>query len=241
MLVLNANQEQIKVFNRLIQEMDVQVVWKGQFVIMGDRLILEGFIRSLIFHFDIQQTEVRLTEMLGDEGEELEISDYRGIEDLITMAVYAFEKWGTLKGVRVEQEIESLHQIFGDILRIYQIEVEFTKDRMQFLKAGMPVTYEDVVETVLAYEKEAKENLNIEAQEPVLHLSEILFEDTSSQGAARDQKAVEQRIEKYHLRIGVLDRLSELQRKTLARDIRNDKLLNDAEKQEQEISGTTSC
>ena len=40
MLVLNANQEQIKVFNRLIQEMDVQVVWKGQFVIMGDRLIL---------------------------------------------------------------------------------------------------------------------------------------------------------------------------------------------------------
>ncbi len=232
MLVLNANQEQIKVFNRLIQEMDVQVVWKGQFVIMGDRLILEGFIRSLIFHFDIQQTEVRLTEMLGDEGEELEISDYRGIEDLITMAVYAFEKWGTLKGVRVEQEIESLHQIFGDILRIYQIEVEFTKDRMQFLKAGMPVTYEDVVETVLAYEKEAKENLNIEAQEPVLHLSEILFEDTSSQGAARDQKAVEQRIEKYHLRIGVLDRLSELQRKTLARDIRNDKLLNDAEKQE---------
>lgn len=232
MLVLNANQEQIKVFNRLIQEMDVQVVWKGQFVIMGDRLILEGFIRSLIFHFDIQQTEVRLTEMLGDEGEELEISDYRGIEDLITMAVYAFEKWGTLKGVRVEQKIESLHQIFGDILRIYQIEVEFTKDRMQFLKAGMPVTYEDVVETVLAYEKEAKENLNIEAQEPVLHLSEILFEDTSSQGAARDQKAVEQRIEKYHLRIGVLDRLSELQRKTLARDIRNDKLLNDAEKQE---------
>ena len=74
MLVLNANQEQIKVFNRLIQEMDVQVVWKGQFVIMGDRLILEGFIRSLIFHFDIQQTEVRLTEMLGDEGDDIDIS-----------------------------------------------------------------------------------------------------------------------------------------------------------------------
>ncbi|MDE7312593.1 MAG: hypothetical protein K2N87_13385, partial [Eubacterium sp.] len=206
MLVLNANQEQVNAFNRLIQEMNAQVVWKGQFVIMGDRLILEGFIRSLIFHFDIQKTEVKLTELLDDEGEELEISDYRGMEDLITMAVCAFEKWGALKGVRLEQDIDSLQQAFADILRIYQIEVEFTEGHMQFLKSGLPVTYEDVAETILAYEKEAKENLNIEAQEPVLCLSAMICTDEPSGEDERDSGAVQERIEKYHARIGVLDR-----------------------------------
>ncbi len=47
----------------------------------------------------------------------------------------------------------------------------------------------------------------------------------------RNSQAAAERIEKYHARIGVLDRLSELQRKTLVRDIRNDRLLNDLEKE----------
>ena len=38
-------------------------------------------------------------------------------------------------------------------------------------------------------------------------------------------------MEKYRARIGVLDRLSDLQRKTLLRDIRNDRLLTEAEKE----------
>ena len=38
-------------------------------------------------------------------------------------------------------------------------------------------------------------------------------------------------MDKYRARIGVLDRLSDLQRKTLLRDIRNDRLLTEAEKE----------
>ena len=59
MLVLNANQEQKQMFYDLIQEIDAQVVWNGRFILMGDRLILEGVVRSLFFHFDIQQAEVK--------------------------------------------------------------------------------------------------------------------------------------------------------------------------------------
>ena len=91
MLVINANQEQKQVFNSLIEEMDAQVVWNGRFVIMGDRLILEGVVRSLFFHFDIQKTEVQLVDLSSDEEEEIEMSEHPELEELIAIAVYAFE------------------------------------------------------------------------------------------------------------------------------------------------------
>ena len=91
MLVIHANQKQEEVFNKLIQEIDAQIVWNGRFVIMGDRLVLEGFVRSLFFHFDIQKAEVRFVELPTDDEKELEISAHPELEDLITMAVYAFE------------------------------------------------------------------------------------------------------------------------------------------------------
>ena len=90
MLVINANQEQMQVFGRLIEEMGAQVVWNGRFVIMGDRLILEGLVRSLFFHFDIQKVSVELAELPDDDGEELEIQEYPGLADLMFLKFGVF-------------------------------------------------------------------------------------------------------------------------------------------------------
>jgi len=263
MLVLNANQEQKQVFNDLIREIDAQVVWNGRFIIMGDRLVLEGFVRSLFFHLDIHQAEVKLIDLQAEDEEELEVSEHPGLEDLITMVVYVLEKWGILKGIHVEQDVPQLEQLFGEILGMYQLDMVFTSENIEIHRSGLRITYEDAAEAVIAYEKTAKENPQIKMRGAQLKLPVVSRNKNSSQdhegsraalpagaedhaassagaagvkqdaalSAARDEQAVAQRIEKYHARIGVLDRLSDMQKKVLLRDIRNDKLLNESEKE----------
>ena len=249
MLVINANQEQMQVFGRLIEEMGAQVVWNGRFVIMGDRLILEGLVRSLFFHFDIQKVSVELAELPDDDGEELEIQEYPGLADLITIAVYAFDKFGVIKGIDSEKDVQQLNQVFGEILGIYHLKSDFSEENIEFYKSGMSITYEDVLDTVIAQPQARVQIPMLEMpalKEAGADRTQVLdsalsgfkaVSDTearntgAAQGADTSQAAAE-RIEKYHARIGVLDRLSELQRKTLLRDIRNDKLLTDQEKED---------
>ena len=249
MLVINANQEQMQVFGRLIEEMGAQVVWNGRFVIMGDRLILEGLVRSLFFHFDIQKVSVELAELPDDDGEELEIQEYPGLADLITIAVYAFDKFGVIKGIDSEKDVQQLNQVFGEILGIYHLKSDFSEENIEFYKSGMRITYEDVLDTVIAQPQARVQIPMLEMpalKEAGADRTQVLdsalsgfkaVSDTearntgAAQGADTSQAAAE-RIEKYHARIGVLDRLSELQRKTLLRDIRNDKLLTDQEKED---------
>lgn len=247
MLVINANQEQKQVFNSLIEEMDAQVVWNGRFVIMGDRLILEGVVRSLFFHFDIQKTEVQLVDLSSDEEEEIEMSEHPELEELIAIAVYAFEKWGALKGVSVEQDVEQLDHIFTEILGAYDMEAFFSEEKLEFYQSGIRITYEDVVEAVLSFTGVKMLNprlkLPVVGRQNIHTIQEAVWPQTASaifgSSMAHAASAIfgadsekEDRIGKYHARIGVLDRLSDLQRKSLLRDIRGDKLLSDAEKQE---------
>lgn len=246
MLVLNANQEQKQMFYDLIQEIDAQVVWNGRFILMGDRLILEGVVRSLFFHFDIQQAEVKWMDLSFEDEEELQIEDYPGLEDLIAMAVFVFQKWGVLTGITVERNVPQLEQLFGKILAPYQLDTVFTDENIEFYQSGMRITYEDVAETVIAYEETTKDQPQSAERKRMIDLSAI--KRVSSQNVAnkrkesekkadgladsRDSETAAKRIEKYHARISVLDRLSDLQKKALIRDIRLDKLLSDKEKEE---------
>ncbi len=234
MLVINATKEQKQVFNKLIEDMQARVVWNGRFIIMGDRLILEGLVQSLFFHLDIQKAEAELAD-LPENGEELEMADYPGMEDLITMAVYAFHAFGVIRGIHAEWDIAQLEEKFREILRAYQLDCAFSEEKMEFYRQGMRITYEDVLEAALALPQ-------TQIQVPVLKLPSAeapvpeqaaagVHESTQGQ-AGRNSQAAAERIEKYHARIGVLDRLSDLQRKTLLRDIRGDKLLSEEEKEE---------
>ncbi len=247
MLVLYANQKQEAVFNKLIQSMGGQVAWEGRFAIMDDWLVLEGAIRSLCFQFSIKKVEAELIELPEKEGEALEVSEHMRLLDVLSMAVYAFGKWGKLKGVHIKQEMEQLNQLFGKVLGPYHIEPAFSWDSFQFYKDGIRITYEDVIRTVLGLEEKLGRILDESLLEPGLALSGIEWGQESAEESAappsalpaakkpavgRDKKEVENRIQKFHARIGVLDRLSERQKIELKRDIRNDNLLNTYEKME---------
>lgn len=246
MLILNANQEQKQVFHDLIQEIDAQVVWNGRFILMGDRLILEGVVRSLFLHFDIQQAEVKWMDLAVEDEEELQIEDYPGLEDLITMAVFVFQKWGALTGITVEQNVPRLEQLFGEILAPYQLDTVFTDENIEFYQSGMRITYEDVAEAVIAYEETMKDQPQSAERKRIIDLSAIQRvsshnvtdkrkeseKKADGLSASRDSETAAKRIEKYHARISVLNRLSDFQKKALIRDIRLDKLLSDKEKEE---------
>lgn len=242
MLVLSANQEQKRVFHDLIQQIDTQVVWNGRFILMGDRLILEGIVRSLVLHLDIQQAEVRLADLPTDEDKELEISGYPGLQDLITIAVYAFEKWGIFDGFQAWQDVEQLEQLFAEISDRYQLDIVFTDENMEFYRLGVRVTYEDAAEAMLAKGQEA--TLKPLLPLPVIGKSDAIrkhaktgivskaVRQEAAAAAVQSNPDIVQRMEKYHARIGVLNRLSDMQKKALVRDIRCDSLLGDSQKAE---------
>ncbi len=63
MIILNTNSELKETFDRLIQAMQVQVEWNGQFVIIGDYLILHGRVRSLFFNFENRKVVTNLIDI----------------------------------------------------------------------------------------------------------------------------------------------------------------------------------
>ncbi len=164
MLVLHANEEQIHTFDKLIQTMGSQVAWEGRFIVVDDQLILEGTVRSLCFQFDAKEVVTDLIDFPINEDQVLEVSEHPRFEELINMALYAFGKWGMLKGIRVDQNSSQLNQLFGKILGTYYIEPAFHKDNFRFYKSGIRITYEEVFETVLESEKRLEEDPAAESQ-----------------------------------------------------------------------------
>lgn len=164
MLVLQANQEQEATFNRLIQTMGEQVVWNGRFIVVDNELVLEGTVRSLVFQFDTRKVLTNLVDLPVKEDQILDISRHPTLKDLVNMVLYAFGKWGTLRGLKVEQDYPQLNQLFSKILGMYYIEPSFRKENFRFYKVGVRITYEEVLHTVLEYEKKQEDDPKAESQ-----------------------------------------------------------------------------
>ena len=161
------------------------------------------------------------------------------------MAVYAFGAWGKLRGVRTLQEIEKINELFANVLKPYRIAPDFGGEGFLFYKDKVRITYEEAVREAIEYEKKYGDTLPL-SQELILKLPDFIqFDETGSDFSApedsveapkavpeRDSSLVAERIDKFHASIHVLDRLSERQIFQLTRDIKNDKLLTDAEKEE---------
>lgn len=164
MLVLQANEEQEATFQKLIRTMGEQIVWDGRFLVKDDELILEGTVRSLIFQFDTKKVVTNLVDLPVKEDEIVDVSRHPTLKDVVNMVLYAFGKWGTLRGLRVEQDYPQLNQLFGKILGMYYIEPSFRKENFRFYKVGVRITYEEVLQTVLEYEKKQEEDPAAESQ-----------------------------------------------------------------------------
>ena len=252
MIVLNADDGQIKIFNKLIQAMGDQVIWGGHFYIMDNLLVLDGVIRSLCLSFDSKKAEVKLIDLPDIENGAIELSGHPELGDLLSMAIYAFAVWRQLPGVYSSQDTDQINGMLASTLGLYHLKSDFCGERFLLYKENEQLTYEKAIRVILEY-REKFGDAALPQQVLFLGLPDFIrfgeadplkegsldadSTDTgdstdSSVAAERDSRLVEEHIEKFHARIHVLDRLSGRQIFQLTRDIKNDKLLTAKEKEE---------
>ncbi len=155
MIVLRANPELKMTFERLIQTMRANVQWNGLFVVMNNFIILQGEVRSLFFHFDSRKAAENIIDVNIKEEDIKDTAGEPQVQDVVNMILYAFGKWGSIKGLRVEKNYEQLGSLFGAILKGISVEPEYTPEYFRFYKNGIRITYEEVVEAAL----EARESV----------------------------------------------------------------------------------
>lgn len=159
MIVLKADSELKMTFERLIKTMHANVNWTGLFVALDNYLILQGEVRSLFFHFDSRKVAENIVDLPIKE-DEIKDTDEAAVRDVINMILYAFGKWGTIQGLRVEKNTEQLNTLFEHVLAGIYIEPEYTTQYFRFYHAGKRITYEDVIQAAL----EAKEAVQKEEE-----------------------------------------------------------------------------
>lgn len=165
MILLRANQELRQTFEKLIQTMKVPVKWSGIFAVVDDYMILLGEVRSLFFHFESKKVVTNLIDILVREDEIWEIMGNTRVRNVINMILYAFGKWGTITGLKVEKNYAQLNRLFIGIMREVGVEAEYTQNHFYFYKGGMRITYEDVIQAALEEAEEEPEAAGPEAEE----------------------------------------------------------------------------
>ena len=149
MIVLNTNAGLKATFERLVKAMKVPVEWGGQFVILGDYLILHGRVRSLFFNFESRKVQTNLIDLSIKEEEAVEIGSRSCVQNVLNLTLYAFGKWGMIRGIKVEQDYAQLNAIFNGVLREISIEPGYSHENFRFYKGGIRLNYEDVVQSAL--------------------------------------------------------------------------------------------
>lgn len=163
MILLRANPELKQTFERLIKTMGVPVAWEDTFVVLNNFLILPGEVRSLVFNFDNRKAITNIIEIPMAQETIEEAGENVLVTNALEMILYAFGKWGNIKGLKVEKDYAQLNALFSQILQEIKIEPGFRNDGFRFYKEGVQLTYEDVIQAAVeAGKKEAPE----EAEEP---------------------------------------------------------------------------
>ncbi len=149
MIVLKANEELKSVFGRMIKTMGVNVTWTGKFVVLNNFLILSGNVRSLIFNFDNRKVNTNVIELPDREEDAQPVEGNEVLTNVLNMTLYAFGKWGTIKGLKVDQDYSQLNSLFQEILKDMKIKPGFRDDYFRFYKDEIQMTYEEVAEAAI--------------------------------------------------------------------------------------------
>lgn len=165
MLVIQGNKELEQTFQKVIQTMDARVAWEGRFIVNGNEMILEGKVRSLVFQFETKMVLTDLVDIPVEESRVIEVSKHPKLQDLINMVLYAFGKWRTLRGLRVEQDYAQLNKLFERVLKLYDIEPSFRKENFRFYKNDVRITYEEVLDIALESEEKPQNDTNEEEEQ----------------------------------------------------------------------------
>lgn len=154
MILLRANVQLHEVFSRLIDTMKVNVTWTGLFAVIDNYLILQGEVRSLFFNFENRKAVTNIIDIPVKEDEIVEIGKNKVLPNILNMTLYAFGKWNSLEGVRVEQDYAMLDALFTDILKEIHVQPDFNSSNYRFYKDGIRLTYEDVIQYAIEMKPE---------------------------------------------------------------------------------------
>lgn len=149
MLLLKANPELKKVFGRLIKAMKVPVTWTDTFIIMNNSLVLAGNVRSLIFNFDNKKISTNIIEIPAESMQLESMPNDTLLINVMNMTLYAFGKWGSISGLKVDKDYAALNALFESVLRPVHVEPGFTAENFRFFKDDIQITYEDTMLSIL--------------------------------------------------------------------------------------------
>ena len=150
MLVLKANSELKKTYNKLVASTKSRVEWSGTFVVNNDNVILLGTEKSLVFSMEKRKVFGDVVEMNIDDSKAYIVNSAKpGIVSYLTIPLYVLGKWGALKGLVVNHDYKKLTEMFTAIVKSVGIEVDFTDKHLYFYKNGIRFDYEDVLSELI--------------------------------------------------------------------------------------------
>ena len=155
MIILKSTAELHLVFNKLIKTLSVPVEWNGNFVISGNFLILPGKERSVIFNYDTRRVTTNLSDDKLSRKVPEPIKEGSGLINIFNLVLYAFGKWGALKGITVEKDYKKINTLVGAVFGAYGVSADYTEQHCFWYKDGTRITYEDVIQ--LAIESEHRQ------------------------------------------------------------------------------------
>lgn len=151
MVCIKANDEIVKVYQRIIAAMRERVEWNGDIIIRKNTMILVGRVRSMYFELAARRVYSDIEELEFDRANAFEMGNNKLITNIINMLLYPFGKWGAIKGLNVEQDYMVLAALFSQIYKEIDVETYFTKTSFKFFINGIQITFEDAMEKCIDY------------------------------------------------------------------------------------------
>ncbi len=160
MIVLKSTDELKKVFDRLIGTLPVPVEWDGNFVVMDNFLVLSGRERSVIFNYDTRRVSTNIVDLKLDKVKAQAISPDSQLINIFNLVLYAFGKWGALKGITVEKDEAQINALFGAVFGQIGVTAEYNAQHCFLYKGDMRITYEDAIQLAIEKDNDVDEDGN---------------------------------------------------------------------------------
>lgn len=186
MVCIKANDEIVKVYQRIITAMRERVEWNGDIIIRKNTMILVGRVRSMYFELATRRVYSDIEELDFDMANAFEMGNNKLITNIINMLLYPFGKWGAIKGLNVEQDYMVLAALFSQIYKEIDVETYFTKTSFKFFINGIQITFEDAMEKCIDYIQKQRDIKN-EAEKPKECSGKNETEKNTKEGSGRNE------------------------------------------------------
>ena len=186
MVCIKANDEIVKVYQRIITAMRERVEWNGDIIIRKNTMILVGRVRSMYFELATRRVYSDIEELNFDMANAFEMGNNKLITNIINMLLYPFGKWGAIKGLNVEQDYMVLAALFSQIYKEIDVETYFTKTSFKFFINGIQITFEDAMEKCIDYIQKQREIKN-EAEKSKEGSGKNETEKNTKEGSGRNE------------------------------------------------------